>query len=63
MKSPKSKNMKEDQYCFPCAVINLPEKYGKARGSGKGGRYVRSRQQYRDFLTMPLTEKIVVKPL
>ena len=57
MKSPKSKNMKEDQYCFPCAVKEMPEKYGDARGSGKGGRYVRSGQQYQDFLTMPIKVK------
>lgn len=59
MKSPKSKNMREDQLCFACAQIVKPEKYGESKGHGKGGKFSRNLRP-QDFNTMPEKPIIVV---
>lgn len=58
MKSPKSKNMREDQLCFECAQEVMPEKYGEAQGHGKGGKFGRNLHHH-DFNTMP--EKPIIQ--
>lgn len=58
MKSPKSKNMRDDQLCFSCAQIVMPEKYGNAKGHGKGGKFSRNLQSC-EFNVMP--EKPIIQ--
>jgi hypothetical protein len=58
MKSPKSKNMRDDQLCFPCAQIVLPKKYGDAKGHGKGGKFSKNLGHY-EFAVMP--EKPIIQ--
>ena len=50
--------MREDQLCFACAQIVMPEKYGESKGHGKGGKFSRNLQP-QDFNTMP--EKPIIQ--
>ena len=54
--------MREDQLCFPCAQLVYPEKYGKAKGHGKGGKFSKS-VTGQEFAVMPEKSLIVLNPI